>query len=91
MGQENSTAHQLHDAKYAPTTSKAKTLLLMTVLFIIYREMKSNSLHFIVQFLRQRKCCFTADERRPYPPTLPKKKRAQHNEIIMLSSSFLAS
>ena len=26
LGQENSTAHQLHDAKYAPTTSKSKDI-----------------------------------------------------------------
>ena len=37
---------------------KAKTLLLMTVLFIIYLEMKSNLLRFIVQFLQQQKVLF---------------------------------
>ena len=37
---------------------KVKILLLMTVLFIIYQEMKNNSLHFIVQFLQQRKVLF---------------------------------
>lgn len=26
LGQENSTTHQLHDAKYAPTTSKSKDI-----------------------------------------------------------------
>ena len=36
LGQENSTTHQLHDA--VCLNQKAKILLLMTVLFIIYQR-----------------------------------------------------
>ena len=57
LGQENSTTHQLHDAKYAPAASKSKDIT-SNDSFIIYQEMKNNSLHFIVQFLQQRKVLF---------------------------------
>ena len=92
LGQENSTYSSIpHDAKYAPTTSKAKTLLLMTVLFIIYLEMKSNLLcRFIVQFLQQQKVFLQLMKEDLTANVFQlKNKRAQHDEIIMWSSSFL--
>jgi len=58
LGQENSTTTNYMMRNMPLLHQKAKILLLMTVLFIIYQEMKNNSLHFIVQFLQQRKVLF---------------------------------
>ena len=57
LGQENSTTHHMMPNMLL-LHQKAKTLPLMTVLFIIYLEMKSNSLRFIVRFLQQQKVLF---------------------------------
>ena len=58
LGQENSTTTNYMMRNMPLLRQKAKILLLMTVLFIIYQEMKNNSLHFIVQFLQQQKVLF---------------------------------
>ena len=68
LGQENSTTHQLHDAKYAPAASKSKDITSNDS--FIY-NLSGDEKQFILScnFSNNEKCCFTTDERRPYPPT----------------------